>query len=168
MFCFGASSPACYSRQSTCCGFRHPPNQNLEFSDQRLLAATRTRCRPCSVLRRTHQRRSLAKSHHNQPEAPLSRWYRGNKKRWLACQGCGLSGRPGISALRFSSGPCVVRAQKIIELNPSSLRFRRWPVHFGMSAAVKAGEAITGLPPGIRHGDKGDRRVVEGAGRLVV
>ena len=37
-----------------------------------------------------------------------------------------------------------------------------------MSAAVEAGEAVTGFASWIRHGGKGDRGIVEGASGLIV
>ena len=37
-----------------------------------------------------------------------------------------------------------------------------------MSAAVEAGEAVTGFASGIRHGGKGDGGVIEGACGLIV
>jgi len=45
----------------------------------------------------------------------------------------------------------------------SSLCFRRRPVQFGVSPAVEAGEVVTGLAPGIRHGGKSDGGVVDRA-----
>ena len=37
-----------------------------------------------------------------------------------------------------------------------------------MSAAVEAGEAVTGFAPGIWHGGEGDGSVIEGASGLIV
>ena len=51
---------------------------------------------------------------------------------------------------------------------PSSFCFRRRPVQLRMSAAVEAGEAVTGFASGIWHGGKGDGGVVEGASGLLV
>jgi len=48
------------------------------------------------------------------------------------------------------------------------LRFRRRPIHFRVTAAVEAGEAVAGFASGIRHGGKGDGGVVEGANGLLV
>lgn len=50
----------------------------------------------------------------------------------------------------------------------SPLRFRRRPIHFGVSAAVVALEAVPGFAPGIGQRDEGDGGVVEGTGRLFV
>ncbi len=49
-----------------------------------------------------------------------------------------------------------------------SLGFRRRPIQFGVSAAVEAGETVTGFASGIRHGGKGDGSVIEGACGLIV
>ena len=46
--------------------------------------------------------------------------------------------------------------------------FRRRPIQFRMSAAVEAGEAVTGFAPWIWHRGKGDGGVVEGARGLLV
>lgn len=50
----------------------------------------------------------------------------------------------------------------------SPLCFRRRPIQFSMTAAVEAGEAVTGFAPGVRHGGEGDGGVVEGASGLIV
>ena len=49
-----------------------------------------------------------------------------------------------------------------------SLGLRRRPVQLRMSAAVEAGEAVTGFAPWIWHRGKGDGGVVEGACGLLV
>ena len=66
--------------------------------------------------------------------------------------------------------PRVARATEVGVLipPPSSLGFRRRPVHLRVSAAVEAGEPVAGFTAGIRHGRKGDGGVVIGAAGLIV
>lgn len=55
-----------------------------------------------------------------------------------------------------------------IDGSASPLCFRRRPIHFGVSAAVVALEAVPGFAPRVGQRDEGDGGVVEGAGRLFV
>lgn len=46
--------------------------------------------------------------------------------------------------------------------------FRRRPIHFGVTPAIIAEEPIAGLSAGVGQGYKGNRSVVERAGRLIM
>ena len=85
--------------------------------------------------------------------------------------GRGEDAEPHLRASNEGSPrPRVARATEVGVLTPppSPLGLRRRPVQFRMSAAVEAGEAVTGFASGIRHGGKGDGGVIEGACGLIV
>lgn len=51
---------------------------------------------------------------------------------------------------------------------PLSFTFCRRPIHFGLAAAVEAAEPVAGAASRVGKGDEDDRRVVEGADRLLM
>ena len=87
--------------------------------------------------------------------------------------GFSLSERHPCLVLLRPSSEALLRARAPGAKNQHGCRslsfcFRRWPIHLGVSAAVKTGEAVAAFTARIRQRCKGDGGVVEGAAGLFV